>query len=131
MPIADVVYHVFDVAEERIGLTGRVRAGAAPRPIAGLVHEPRPNRIQFHIAQGGQKMVLVHRERRETPLPQIAPPPFAEVNVTRITPVRFADAATQPVERFRHGDRMDMIRHQAITLDTDPAPVAPSLHEAR
>ena len=38
-PIADVVYHVFDVAEERIGLIGRVCAGAAPRPIAGLVHE--------------------------------------------------------------------------------------------
>ena len=131
LPIAGIVYHAGHVAEERIGFTAQVCVGAAPRPIAGLVDEPRPNRVEFDIAQGGRKMLLVHHERRETPLPQIPPPSFAEVDVTRVTLVRFADGAAQPLERFRHGDQMDMVRHQAIGLDTDPVPVAPGFRQGQ
>ncbi len=67
VPIADIVYHVVHVTEEWLGFTGQVRVGAAPRPIAGIVDKPRPNRVEFNIAQGGQKMGLVHHERGETP----------------------------------------------------------------
>ena len=90
---------------------------------------PGPHRIQFDVPRGGQQVRFIHDERAEPPLPQIATPFFAEIHPSRITPMGFANGPPQRLFRCRHGDQVDVIRHQAVAPNLDALFAAPVGHQ--
>ena len=111
-------------AAARPGPSGRrarqMRSGAAPRPVTRIGDQTGTHRIQFHVPRGRKQVRFVHHERSETPLPQIAPPFFTEVDSTRIAPVRLADGPPQTILRLWHRNQVDMIGHQAVSPPRSP-----------
>ena len=77
--------------------------------------QARSHRIEHHITRGGAPMRQTERARSETPLKQIPARSRATVDVQRITPVRLADGARQPVGGFGHRQQMNVIGQQAVT----------------
>jgi len=57
-----------------------VRPGARPSVIDGVLNDLRPDRIELVIAYGTIEIRVVHRIRRETALPEEAPPAFPLVD---------------------------------------------------
>lgn len=62
-------------------------------------------------------------------MPKVTSPLFPEIDMARITPVRLANAVTQPLLALRHCNEMHMIRHQAVGPDNHFPPRAPFCHE--
>jgi len=62
-------------------------------------------------------MAFVHRDRGETPLPEIAGPVLARIDHPRVAPVRFTESRVQPVRVLRHQNQVAVVGHQAIGPD--------------
>ena len=67
-------------------------------------------------------MRLVHRNRAEPSLPQMARPALPCIDVAGIMAMDIAEGSAQPVSIPRHGDDVDMVGHQAIAPDLDMGP---------
>ena len=71
-------------------------------------------------------MRLVHRDRAETALPEVAGAPPARMNAPGIGAMRARQRAPQPVLVARAEDQMNMVGHQTPRPDPDPRLRAPS-----
>jgi hypothetical protein len=52
--------------------TGEMGARTGPWPVARLLNEPRPHRIERHVAYCSGEMCFVHRDRAKAALPEMA-----------------------------------------------------------
>ncbi len=73
--------------------------------------------MALYLPARRQQMKLIPWKGGELALPQMPPPLLPEVDAAAVAPVRFADRRGQPFLRLRHGNQMDMIRHQAVGPD--------------
>lgn len=69
-----------------------VHRGTGPRIVPRILHEIRPNRIQFNIRGGVVRMRVVQRARVEAALPEVAQPAVQPVDVLRVHQVRAPEA---------------------------------------
>jgi len=76
-----------------------------------------------------QQVRLIHDERSETPLPQIASPFVAEIDPPRVTSMGLTDRPPQGLLARRNRDQMRMVGHQAVGPDIDPLVSTPLGHE--
>src|SRR5262249_11669915 len=65
----------------------KMRPGAGKAPIACFARKSRANGIELDIARAGLEMALIHGKGGKTPLPEIASPALAKIDVPRITPM--------------------------------------------
>jgi hypothetical protein len=59
-------------------------------------------------------MLLVHNERMESFLPEVATPVLAEIHAAGVAPVCFGDRPSQSVLVTRHHDEVDVVRHETV-----------------
>src|SRR3982074_140708 len=105
-------------------------ARTAPRIILSAGDEAGPNRVQFDIPSGRERVPIVHDVRSEASLPQVTAPALAPVDLRRVAPVCFTDGAAEAIGRSRNGDEVDVVRHEAVRPDLDPATVGPFCEES-
>ncbi len=90
-------------------------SSARPRWAAALDQgQPRPHRIEFHVARARQQVAFVERKRVKALLPEVAAPSLAEVDAARVAAVGLAQGGAEPVFVRRHENEMDVVGHQAI-----------------
>ena len=94
-------------------------ARARPWPVTRRGAQPGAHWVSLDIARGEQ-VRLIQDAGREPPLPQIAPPALAEVDVVGVAPVGLAQAVRQPRSGLGHKDQVDVVGHQAPGPDRDP-----------
>jgi len=69
---------------------------------------PCSDRVPFDVSRGRQQIGFVHNERRETSLPRIASPVFAEVDPPRVATMRFPDCPTQTLLHLRNRNQVNV-----------------------
>lgn len=108
---------------------GQVSGGAAPGIVLGTSDQAGPNGIPFDVARGRKEIVIIENERGETPLPQVPAPLLAEVDASRVASMGLANGPAQSILRGRNGDEVDVIGHEAVGPDLNPAFAAPLGHQ--
>ena len=97
-----------------------------PRPVGRGGRQPGLYRTPRHVAERGQKMILVHRHGGEPGLEQMSPPSSACAEERRMAAVSFADGAREARLVARRQDEVNMVGRE-----TAPTPaghgVAPQL----
>ena len=106
-----------------------MRRGAAPPIRLRPIDQTCTHRVHLHVARGRQQIIVVQDERRKPSRPRMPPPTLAEAHAPRVPPVRFADAQPKAILGTRHGNQMNVVRHQAVRPDLDAATPAPLGHQ--
>jgi len=91
----------------------QMRTRARPPPILRPLHQPRPHRVQRHVAQRSREMLLVHGDGAEPALPEMAAAFAPCLDDAGIASMHARECAAQPVGIGRHQDQMHVVRHQA------------------
>ena len=94
----------------------------APPITARGLDQPRGARVKLDVPRRGQDVRLIEHERREPSLPQMASPPLAKVDHSRVTPMDLADRQSQPVGRLI-GDNVPFFPERLVN-DAISSPVA-------
>ena len=117
--------HCRPVQPGRAGRPARERGVAAPRPIGRFRHQPRPHRVQLHIAAHLQQIaVAVHQHRLEPPLKQVAHLAVALVEALREHPVDVPHKQRQ-IRQPRLDHEVVVVAHQAPSQRAGVKPVQP------
>lgn len=94
-----------------------MRAHGRDPPIFRRAHQAGADRVLRDIAYGLPKMVFIHGDGAEPPLPEMARPIVTPVDKVRLLPVRLGEHVAQAVLVAWHDNEMDVIGHQAIGPD--------------
>jgi hypothetical protein len=105
--------------DERVMGDAEMRTCAGPGPVLGPCHQSRPIRVAFDVAQGRERVRLVHGAGTEAALPQIAAPPLAPIDDEAVATMGVGDCRGHRLGGWRHEDQMDVVRHQAPCPDGD------------
>jgi len=114
---------------EFVVLSDKMCFGTTPSVILGVLHQFCRNRIHFDISSCCQQVFLIHGKRSKSFLPQMSSPVFTKIDPPGITTMSFADSTGESLFAVRHGDKMNMIRHQAPGPDLDMILAAPLRHQ--
>ena len=109
----------------------RMLGRAAPRPVERGAAQPGPNRIELDIPHAPEQMRLVHGKRGKPRLPEMPAPALAHVDKAGVAPVGFGEGPRKAGLVRRHGNDVNMVRHQAICPDLSLRPLAPSREEIK
>ena len=109
----------------------RMLGRAAPRPVERGAAQPGPNRIELDIPHAPEQMRLVHGKRGKPRLPEMPAPALALVDKASVAPVGFGEGPRKAGLVRRHGNDVNMVRHQAICPDLSLRPLAPSREEIK
>ncbi len=74
-----------------------MRPRTRPRPVLGARRQPGPYRIQRHVAGGGEKMGLIHGNRAEPALPEMAVPAVPGIDVRGIPAMQVRNGVPEAV----------------------------------
>jgi len=99
-----------------------VERRARPPPLHRAMHQSSPDRVQFDIAERLPLVRIVERARVETILPHVSSLSAPQVEPARIVIVSPAQCARQPIPRFRNGQDVDVIVHEAVPGNADTLP---------
>src|SRR4051794_4578301 len=99
------------VAQPEVGTRAR------PVPLLRPLDQPRPHRIELDIAQAGMEVRLIHCDRGEAALPQMAAPALALVDRPAIAAVDRRQRRAETVGPTRHQNQVDVVRHQTPSPD--------------
>ena len=104
---------------------------ARPRPVLRTSAQSRRQWVPLYIPHSGQEIGLVHRKGVKLFLPQVAAPPFAEIDRTRIAPVDLPQRGAQSIRLRRHHHKMHVVGHQAIRPHSRPRLAVKLRHELK
>jgi len=76
---------------QSVAYTRNVSGCAAPWISLGVFYHPGAYWIELHVPCRRQKVALIEWEGGESSLPQMAPPSFAKIDPTGVTPMGFSD----------------------------------------
>ena len=111
-------------AGQAVVLEAEQSARARPAPVLRAFDEPRPHRIERDMALGRDDMRLVHRDRPEPPLPEVAGAPPARMDAPGIGAMHARQGAAQPVLVARAEDIAGIRRHAQTPTRASRAAVA-------
>ena len=99
-------------------------ARARPPPILRPFHQPRPHRIERHVAQCRRQMSFVHGDGAEPTLPEMAAALAPRLDHSGIASMHARQRAAQPIRIGRHQDEVHVVRHQTPSPHLDPGGTA-------
>jgi hypothetical protein len=105
-------------------LAAQMRARARPPPALRPFDQPRPHRIERHIAQCRREVLLVHGDGAESALPEMSAAFAARLDDAGIGAMHARQRTAQPVGIGRHQDKVHVVRHQAPGPHLDPGGTA-------
>ena len=111
--VADPLQRRLD-GDHPVAAARQVRDGARPAPVLRPRRQPRPHRVQGHIAQRRDQMALIHRHRAIAALPQVAARAHPGVDIAGVVAMHLAERAPQTVRARRCDDQVHMVGHQAV-----------------
>lgn len=79
--------------------------------------QPRPHRVERHVAHRMCEVRLIHPHRAETSLPEMPCPALPRVDIAGVAAMGVGEGAPQTLLVRRHDDDVDVVRHQAIAPD--------------
>lgn len=100
--------------DQPIMKAAEVVSGAGPRIILRSINDSRPHWVELNIPDSYEKMAFVERVGFETTLPEVPAPFFTKVYPSGINPMGFAEGFGQGAFGPGNGNKMHMIRHQAV-----------------
>ena len=106
-------------ADEVIIAPSQMSMNAGPQPQVRAMAELGPDRIQLYIPHRLQQVIVIHRIRVKSFLPEVAPPAFPLIYHPCVAPVSIAEQITQAILVFGHCHQVHVVRHQAVSPDID------------
>ena len=94
-----------------------------------MVHQLRSDRVHLDVAGASKEVVLVHDVRSESPLPQVSPPSFTEVDAAGVVEVCLANGRCQGLFVWGNDDQVDMVGHEAVAPEFNCIVCAPLADE--
>ena len=105
---------------DREGISECWEVETRPAPVSRVIDELRSYRIEQHIAEHGeQMMVLLNRETLEAPLPDMAMTPVMPMIATDVTGHPPLHEGTEAISGDGRDHEMKMVGHHAETQDVD------------
>ena len=95
----------------------QMRANARPAPVFRPFDKPRPHRVHRQVARRRHQVLLVHRDRAEPRLEQMAGHPEAGVDRRRVAPMRLAERAPERLLAVGDENEVNVVGHQTIGPD--------------
>ena len=121
LPVAGVV-DVGPVEEvEEVGgvLVEDVRLGARPREGVGALGEAGAEGVEVDVGEGFDEVVAAERAGVEAVLPEMAAAAVEAIESLGVEAVGFAEGEGERALVLRHGDQVDVVRHQAVAEDVE------------
>jgi len=111
--IPDAVEHGPD-RDKAVILAFKMGANAGPRPVLRAGHEPRPDRIERDITDGGDQVAVVHGNGREPAIEQMTPPTPSPIDEIGPPAMRRTQRPAEPGFIARAENEMDVVGHQTV-----------------
>ena len=92
---------------------------ARPAPVFRPFDKPRPHRVHRQVARRRHQVLLVHRDRAEPRLKQVAGHPEACIDRRRVAPMRLAERASERLRAVGNENEVNVVGHQTIGPDRD------------
>ena len=106
---------------EEVGgvVVSEVGAGARPGEGGGCVGEAGADGVEVDVGEGFDEVVAAERAGVEAVLPEMAAAAVEAVEALGVEAVGFAEGEGERALVLRHGDQVDVVRHQAVAEDVE------------
>jgi hypothetical protein len=82
----------------------------------------RPDWIAFHVPDSRPKMIIIERTREWPRLPKMTGKRIPHIELLRISAMAAMEGLPNRVFAFRYGDKMHVIRHEAVSANPQVKP---------
>ena len=95
-----------------------------PAPSFGRGDQPCAHRVQFDVADGSDKVVLIERKRVKALLPEMTAPAVAKIDDAGVAAMSVGEGAAEATRIRGHENEVHVVRHQAVGEHLDAGAAA-------